>query len=106
MARSGVAHGDNNMGAWKPRAEAGTAMRITVWHSSYGCACCCGHVIEWEADSPPPWALPGRTSGERFTFSHPYGDDFRAWAEGLIAEEFGKEHVADLDWDECLVSED
>jgi hypothetical protein len=27
------------------------------------------------------------------------------FAEGLVREEFGEEHVADLDWENCMVSD-
>jgi hypothetical protein len=32
--------------------------------------------------------------------------DFREFAEGLIREHFGEEHVADLDWENCEISDD
>jgi hypothetical protein len=68
--------------------------KVVVYHSSYGCdSGCCGHVVEM-GDS------------EQFAFSHPaYGDDYRKFAEDLVREEFGEEHVADLDWAECRVSD-
>lgn len=68
--------------------------RIVVYHSSYGCETgCCGHVVESDEE-------------QDFSFSHPYGTGHRAFAEELIRDKFGPEHVADLDWDACLISED
>lgn len=78
---------------------------VVVYHRSYGCDTgCCGHVVEID--------------GERvglFEFSHPNAatDDFRAWAEELVRDVCAKEgvedvdaHVADLDWDNCVVLDD
>lgn len=65
--------------------------RVIVYHAFYGCDTgCCGHVVE----------LGG---AERFDFMHPYGQDPRAFAEELVTDKFGAEHVADLDWDNCVV---
>jgi hypothetical protein len=43
-----------------------------------------------------------------FQFSHPDKgiDDFRAWAEDLVRAEAGEDHVADLDWENCMVVDD
>lgn len=78
--------------------------RIIVFHSEYGCETgCCGHTIEFESES-------GSTFKSHFSFSHPYHPDDkdspRAWAEKLVAAEFGEEHVQDLDWDNCVISND
>jgi hypothetical protein len=59
------------------------------WHG------CCGHVVEG-----------GDEKQSRFSFVHPYGEDHREFARGLLREQFGEEHVADLDWDNCIISED
>jgi hypothetical protein len=71
-------------------------MSVIVYHSTYGCDTgCCGHVID----------LGNGTS--RFSFSHPYdGDDPVQYAKDLITSKFGEEHVADLDWDHCFISDD
>lgn len=77
-------------------------MRVIVYHDRYGCETgCCGHTVEVEG------------AGSRFEFTHPYeaysltGDDrdqeLRRFAEELVRETFGEEHVADLDWDNCYV---
>lgn len=69
-------------------------MRAVVYHAFYGCDTgCCGHIVELEQGQ------------SEFRFSHPYGD-YRDYAESLVREVFGAEHVADLDWENCLVLED
>lgn len=68
--------------------------KIIIYHTGYGCDTGrCGHVVEAGGD-------------EHFFFDHPWNEDFREWAEGLIREQFGEEHVADLDWDECVIVDD
>ena len=70
-------------------------MKVIVYHDLYGCDTgCCGHTVKLE---------DGR---EKFDFSHPYRDDPREFAERLVREMFGAEHVADLDWDNCVISDD
>jgi hypothetical protein len=70
--------------------------KVTVLHASYGCETgCCGHVIE----------VDGEQVG-RFQFSHPYGEDKIEFAKKLITEVLGPEHVADLDWENCMVFDD
>ena len=69
-------------------------MRVLVLHRMYGCdSGCCGHVVE----------VDGEQVGE-FHFEHPLDrDSVRAFAERLVCEEFGEEHVADLDWASSVV---
>ena len=82
--------------------------RVIVFHSTYGCETgCCGHVIEVEGENvkrfyfshpdsrwPGPWPAPYIvTDKERIDF-----------IRELVTEELGKEHVADIDWDACVVS--
>lgn len=68
--------------------------KVVVYHSYYGCDTgCCGHIVE----------LGGK---EEFFFNHPWGEDFREWAERLVRDAFGADHVSDLDWDNCVVLED
>jgi len=71
---------------------------VTVFHSSYGCDTgCMGHRIAWDGDP----------RGDRtFTFGGPFNEDHLEWAKQLVREELGEEHVKDLDWDNCWVSED
>ena len=65
--------------------------RVVVYHSYYGCDTgCCGHTVEIDGMA-------------KFQFEHPYVDDFRAFAEKLVRETYGEEHVADLDWENCQI---
>lgn len=69
-------------------------MKVVVYHSFYGCdSGCCGHIVEFEDES------------RSFRFSHP-GEDHRAYAEGLVREVLGDQHVADLDWENCFILDD
>ncbi len=71
--------------------------KYIVYHGYYGCDTgCCGHVVESADD----------TSCRSFSFSHPYGEDHYEFARDLLREEFGEEHVGDLDWDNCIILED
>lgn len=83
-------------------------MRAIVYHSRYGCDTgCCGHVIElWDGKE---------SAGHRFRFDHPplcrpgearMAENLRDFAERLVREEFGEQHVGDLDWEECWVVDD
>jgi hypothetical protein len=75
--------------------------KIIVYHSYYGCETgCCGHVMDIELDDGSV------QEGRHFQFIHPYGEDARKFAEDMVREEFGEEHVADLDWENCLINED
>lgn len=72
-------------------------MKIVVLHSYYGCDTgCCGHVIEVDDD----------TMVDSFHFAHPNGEDPRSFAESLVREHFGEDHVKDLDWENCFISND
>jgi hypothetical protein len=71
------------------------AKRVVVFHAGYGCDTgCCGHVVQLD-DGP-----------EHFTFAHPGNEDPRTFAEDLVREELGEEHVADLDWEESQIYDD
>lgn len=71
-------------------------MRVLVLHSFYGCETgCCGHEIE----------VDGEAVGA-FDFSHPYNQSRREFAEQLVRDELGEEHVKDLDWENCIVLDD
>jgi hypothetical protein len=73
-------------------------MKIIVVHQLYGCDTgCCGHVVE----------VDGQQVG-RFDFGHPTSlkdTDVQAYVRDLVTEQYGAEHVADIDWDHCLVEE-
>jgi hypothetical protein len=67
--------------------------KVIVYHALYGCETgCCGHVIKVGDE-------------EKFEFMHPYGDH-KEWAKQKVAKYFGEEHVKDLDWDNCVISDD
>lgn len=74
--------------------------KIIVLHTQYGCDTgCCGHIIEIDGETP---------KGGRFSFNHPDSNsesDRKKYAEDLIAQELGAEHVKDLDWENCVVTE-
>jgi hypothetical protein len=67
---------------------------VIVYHS-VGCDTgCCGHRV----------SIDGKEGG--FRFSHPWRDDHRTFAEKLVRDLLGEEHVADLDWDHCEIVDD
>lgn len=70
-------------------------MKVVVYHSYYGCATgCCGHRVELD-------------DGQyNFVFGHPYGDDQMEFAKHLVSTTFGEQHVADLDWENCIILDD
>jgi hypothetical protein len=74
--------------------------KVVVYHENYGCETgCCGHAIDVDgkrvgydlANCPNP----GSSEAE-----------LKAYAENLIREELGVEHVANLDWDNCIIVAD
>jgi len=70
--------------------------KVIVYHRGYGCDTgCCGHEIE----------MGGRTE---FVFDHPdmQAESKKAFAERIVREQLGPEHVADLDWDNCTIVDD
>ena len=80
-------------------------MRVVVFHSGYGCDTgCCGHSVQLIDDEIASYE--DEILEEEFAFSHPYGQDNLEWAKELVKEELGEEHVADLDWENCLVVDD
>jgi hypothetical protein len=76
--------------------EGAGVSKVVVYHASYGCDTgCCGHVVEFADESR-----------HQFSFDHPYDQDDRDFVKELVTDTFGAEHVADIDWDEVLVSND
>lgn len=75
-------------------------MKIIVCHAYYGCDTgCCGHILK----------VDGEQISNSFTFSHPYIGtigDAREFAEDMVREHFGEEHIKDLDWENCVVLDD
>jgi hypothetical protein len=69
--------------------------KVIVYHGSYGCETgCCGH-----------WVQLAENDG-RFQFEHPWGRDPLEFARELVAQEYGADHVADLDWEHCVITDD
>lgn len=76
-------------------------MRIIVYHSHYGCETgCCGHTVEVIDD------VEASNNSGMFEWEHPDNEDPRAFAERLIRELHGEEHVKDLDWANCQITND
>lgn len=86
-------------------------MKYVVYHSEYGCDTgCCGHRIVLRDDD-------GQYVDSGWDFDHPYGlygvEDpkerekiQREFAAKMLKQEFGEEHTADLDWENCLILDD
>lgn len=81
---------------------------VIVYHDGYGCwTGCCGHRIELQDDG-------GQVIESSFEFGHmwargkqpPLPAEMREFAEDLVRQEFGEKHVADLDWDRCIIVTD
>jgi hypothetical protein len=72
-------------------------MKVIVYHAYYGCDTgCCGHRIELQ--------YPDEMVREAFDFGHCLSDqDPIDFARQLVTEQFGEQHVADLDWDNCRI---
>ncbi|PZF83218.1 hypothetical protein [Jiangella anatolica] len=69
--------------------------KVVVYHAFYGCDTgCCGHVIQMDGKE------------KSFSFDHCCEEDKLKWAQDLIREELGEEHVADLDWENSFVTDD
>lgn len=67
--------------------------RVIVYHAERGCETgCCGHWVKLDEDAA-------------FSYSHPSGDP-REYAEMVVRAYFGAKHVADLDWDNCVIVDD
>jgi hypothetical protein len=85
------------MGSHPSNSNGEPRRRIVVSHAEYGCDTgCCGHII----------LIDGEEVGDSFEFAHPYGQDPLEFAKQLVTKSLGAEHVADLDWDNCVVLED
>lgn len=77
-------------------------MKIVVYHSDYGCDTgCCGHRVQVTYDD-------GRETDTEFTFDHPGKTASLAleFAQKLVRETFGEDHVKNLDWENCQVVDD
>jgi hypothetical protein len=68
-------------------------MKIIVYHTNYGCDTgCCGHRIEDDFNED-----------STFKFEHPHGQDHLEYAKEFLIQEYGREHLKDLDWDNCII---
>lgn len=65
--------------------------KVLVYHRVACDTGCCGHAISVKDEE------------KVFRFTHAYGEDLRTFAEELITEELGPEHVKDLDWENSFV---
>lgn len=73
--------------------------RVVVYHRGYGCDTgCCGHYVEF-ADDPE---ISG-THRSQFHFDHPGNESPVEFAQRMVTETFGAEHVQDLDWEHCEI---
>ncbi len=88
--------------------------RIVVFHTGYGCDTgCCGHAI---TEDPDGESYLWDRIHDSFDFSHPQlwksSNDttrdaaIREYVVELVTEQLGAEHVADIDFDACLVVDD
>ena len=71
--------------------------KVLVYHRGVGCDTgCCGHAvsINGEEEELHYFATPAR------------GQSARAFAEELVTQSLGPEHVQDLDWDNCIIVDD
>lgn len=72
-------------------------MKVIVYHGLYGCETgCCGHWVELE------------NGGRIFSFSHASNkdkEDLMQYAKDVILQEFGEEHIKDLDWENCQIKD-
>lgn len=82
-------------------------MRILVGHRGYGCETgCCGHtvVMAEEGQTFDDADYTDRNGIRNFRFEHPFDSDSKLeWAKRLVAEVYGEDHVADLDWENSVV---
>lgn len=88
------------------------SIRVIVAHGGYGCDTgCCGHWVELADREEIGDGFTEGYIGDGFQFTHPpYKADFREWAIAFAQEqverEYGKDHVADLDWEHSFVMDD
>lgn len=91
-------------------------MKVIVYHRGYGCDTgCCGHTVEMFADDvvaaaadfDPRFADSVHDDSDaNFSFDHPWDGDGLEFARKMVERAYGAEHVADLDWDHCIVTTD
>lgn len=83
------------------------AMKILLFHQSHGCETgCCGHVVAWFPEELVASGDFDYDSGEdpEFLFAHPrQGESLFEFAKRLVRDQFGEEHVKDLDFENSYV---
>jgi hypothetical protein len=96
-------------------------MKVVVYHRTFCDTGCCGHAVGIYPDDHDfsdwdKWDHPGTEKG--FSFSHPYGsgsyyscgaelsDYDKEFIRNAVTEEFGEDHVKDIDWEHCVVCDD
>lgn len=71
-----------------------TKRTIIILHRGYGCDTgCCGHAIEIDGEEVA------------FASDHPDGKDRMQWAKDFLTEQLGAEHVKDLDFENCIITD-
>lgn len=91
--------------------------KVIVYHRYYGCDTgCCGHAVNVfdddvaARDAFSPYWNRALNTRDHFGFDHPYDDYSDAqrleWAKEFVRVRLGEEHVADLDWEHCIISDD
>ncbi len=71
--------------------------KVIVYHRGYGCQTgCCGHAVQ----------INGDEDNEEFQFEHPYQRTDEEFVRWMVTETMGADHVADIDWENCIVISD
>lgn len=71
--------------------------KVIVYHRYYGCNTgCCGHAVQ----------IDGNEDTEEFEFEHPYDRTVEEFVRQIVTEAMGAAHVADIDWENCIVVKD
>ena len=79
-------------------------MKIVVYHGYYGCDTgCCGHYLQVRTDDVAFDQMEVVFGDDGFVFSPQLAEPFREFAENLVREKYGEDHVKDLDWDNCYI---
>ena len=72
--------------------------RVIVYHGMYGCETgCCGHWVDLGDRKKLMFGHYGHYDGQE------PAETSREYAERIIREMYGDEHVADLDWEHSKI---
>lgn len=84
-------------------------MKVIVYHMGYGCDTgCCGHTVAIDPTDDQIAVGIYDSDPAHFDFRHADGstpEELRRFAENVIRREVGAEHVKDLDWEHCVISD-